>query len=159
MEPDYIEGGKNYCMHLGICTLRRSPEVCEFCYVVVPSINLLTSRSPHTGREHRELIGIRPFFIRIPTFGGLKQSTRFRFISDFLNQSGPLVLRRQMPILRASPPHRICRVTPLTIATALAIIRKYGSTVHRGSPGVKATVPGAVGGISFITDADGVKGI
>ena len=66
---------------------------------------------------------------------------------------------RQMPTFGTNASHRICRRTSFVIAAALAVRRPRTNAVHRGGPGVKATILSAVSGDIVIAPTSGIGGV
>ena len=118
---------------------------------------------PVASRQRRESVGVRPVAVLplriIPAACGLEHPTRCTGSADCSEQSFKFRFCWQVPALGTNTANRVCRRTSLAIAATLAVRRPCSHAVHRGCPGVKTTVLGAVGKGVAIAPTSGIGGV
>ena len=111
---------------------------------------------PDTSRQSRERIGVRTSTFTAPEAGRFEHLSRYRGTAYCCEKCIPFCLHRQVPSLRANAAHRISRHACFTETAALAVRRPHAYAIHCGSPGVQATVHGALGRIVSSTPTSGI---
>jgi len=139
--------------------LRSRPQVGVVALIVETAIVV-----PVTGGEHRETILVGPVtalaVIIIPAAGGFQQRTCGAGTTDVGVQSAVLLVRGHMPAFWANAAVGAIGGTGLAIATpGSSIYTELGSTIHHGTPGIKATVLVAVRGFVIVAPAGGIGGV
>lgn len=141
--------------------LRGRPQVGVAALIVEIAIE-----APVTGGEHRETILVGPVtalaVIIIPAAGGFQQRTSGAGTTNIGIQNAVLLVRGHMPAFGANTAVGAVRGTGLALAIATPGSRIYielGSTIHHGTPGIKATVLVAVGSLVFVAPAGGIGSV
>ncbi len=135
--------------------LRGRPQVGVAALIVEIAIV-----APVTGGEHREAILVGTVTAIVPATGGFQQRTSGAGTSDVGVQSAVLLVRGHMPAFWANAAVGAIGGTGLAIATpGSSIYTELGSTIHHGTPGIKATVLVAVGSLVFVAPAGGIGSV
>ena len=140
-----------------VIVLRGRPQVGVAALIVE-----IARVAPVTGGEHRDaiLVGTGTVAESVPAASRFKQRTSGAGTTDVGVQGTVLLVRGHVPALRANAAVGGIGGTGLAIATlGSRIYIELGSTIHHGTPGIKATVLVAVESLVFVAPAGGIGSV